>query len=200
MTTTIFRNGIEKIMRLFYEHRSKFHLRDIGRKIKLNENSVSRFLKELENDNLLCSEKEGNLKKYSFVKSKNVFAIFTILDIEKFEKLSFIRKKAVNLFLQTLETPPIFALLFGSTAKGNFNLKSDIDILIISGRKIDTLKAGSEVESQTGLRVHCLQIAYKEFLFELKSKEDPVIQSALSSGYPLLNHIFYYEVIHNGKT
>jgi len=30
-----------------------------------------------------------------------------------------------------------------------------------------------------------------------KLKEDKVIQSALETGYPVLNHIYYYEVLQN---
>ena len=38
-----------------------------------------------------------------------------------------------------------------------------------------------------------------EFLDELKLKNDRVVQSALNTGYPLTNHIMYYEAYYNEK-
>ena len=186
-------------MHLFYDNKNgSFHLRDIARKSKLNENSASRFLNELEKNGLLCSKREGSLKKYSIVKNKETFAVFSIFDIEKFEKLPALRKRAVDIFLQKLENPPIFALLFGSTAKENFSHKSDIDILLVFPAKNDTSKAESEAEALTGLKIQCVQLKYKDLMSELKLKEDAVIQSALHSGYPIINQVYFYEVVYNG--
>ena len=39
-------------------------MRDIARKTELNENSATRFLKQLEEEGALVSKREGNLKKY----------------------------------------------------------------------------------------------------------------------------------------
>ena len=47
---TILKEGYEKILRLFYSQKdARIHLREIARRTKLNENSVFRFLKQLEN-------------------------------------------------------------------------------------------------------------------------------------------------------
>ena len=35
----------------------------------------------------------------------------------------------------------------------------------------------------------------QDFIKELKLKEGPVVQSALFSGYPIINHIAYYEAL-----
>ena len=40
---------------------------------------------------------------------------------------------------------------------------------------------------------------YEDFTNELKLKNDMVIQSALETGYPLINHIKYYEEINNAR-
>ena len=117
-----------KIIELFYNHKfSQIHLREIARQTKLHEPSVSRFLDFLEKDKILLTAKEGNLKKYGLRKNKKVYALFTLFDIEKLEKLPLNRKAAITSYLQTL-TPPVFAILFGSTAKENYQEESDLDI------------------------------------------------------------------------
>ena len=102
------------------------------------------------------------------------------------------RKNAVTYFLDKLEEQPIIAVLFGSTAKGNYSEDSDIDILLIVNKKIKTEKTEKYVNSQTGMHVNCIQITYRDFINELRLKQDRVIQSALYSGYSLTNHIKYY--------
>ena len=196
METLIIKPGIEKIMRLFYESKREIHLRDIARKTKLNENSVTRFLRVLEKEKFLLSKKDGNLKKYNINRSKQVFSLFSLFDIWRFEKLPSLRKKSIEIFIDKLNSVPVFAVLFGSSAKENFNKKSDIDLLIVVNGKIKTDKAEFETEAQTDLKIQCFQMDYNDFLLELKMKKEPVLQSAIKTGYPLINHIRYYEVIY----
>jgi len=193
---TIFKSGYEKIMKSFYNEKSaKIHLREIARKTKLNENSVSRFLNQLEKNKILKSEKEGNLKRYSIKKDNLAFSMFAFFDIEKFENLLSLRKKAINYFLERLEIKPLIVVLFGSTAKGNFAKNSDVDLLLIVNEKIQTSKAEDYSESQTGIKINILQISHKNFVNELKLKEDNVLQSAIETGYPISNHIKYYQEV-----
>ena len=139
MTTTILRKGPEKIMNLFYENQmieNSFYLRDIARKTSLNENSASRFLSDLEKSDILSSKKDGNRKSYFVVRNQRSFAIFALFAAEKYEKLDNIRKRAIKIFLDKLSVPPIFAILFGSTAKNNYTSKSDIDIILVSSGRM----------------------------------------------------------------
>ena len=195
---TILKSGYGKIMQLFYKDRSaKLHLREIARQTKLHEPSVTRFLHALEKEQILKSEKDGNLKKYSIKQSKRTYLIFTSFDIERFEKLPSIRKNAIKTYLNHLPEKPIFAVLFGSTAKETYKEDSDIDILIITNNEISAKEAEKEVDALTAMKVSTFQIGYKDFLIDLKMKEDKVVQSAIQSGYPLLNHIQYYEVLYH---
>ncbi len=195
---TILNSGFEKILTLFYQDKSaKIHLRDIARKTKLNENSAFRFLKELEKSRLLLSKKDGNLKKYELQKNEKVYSVLTYFDVLKLNKLPNLRKKAVFYFLDTLKEKPVIAFVFGSTAKNTYKEQSDIDILLIVNKKIDTKKSEDYTDAQTGIRVSCFQITIQEFIDELKLKRDHVIQAAINTGYPITNHIEYYRMIYN---
>lgn len=197
---TILKTGYGKIMSLFYKNkRVKLHLREICRQAKLHEPSATRFLNSLEKSGILRSEKDGNLKKYSLVKSNKSYLVLEFFDIEKFEKIPLLRKNAIKAYLDKLSEKPIFAVVFGSTAKGTFNDGSDIDILLISNRKADAKEAEKEADALTAVKVSTFQMAYEDFLTEIKMKKDPVVQSALQSGYPLINHIQFYEVLYNER-
>ena len=190
----ILKEGYWKILELFYKGKNKkIHLRDIARQTKMNENSASRFLFSLEKQNILKSEKDGNMKKYFIRKNNLVYSIFTLLDIEKFNKLPLLRRNAINYFFKELEKKPIILFLFGSTAKEIFTNKSDIDLLMIVNKKIKVEDAQRYAEAQTGIRISCFQIKYGAFLKELKTQEDKVVGSAITTGYPLTNHIKFYE-------
>jgi len=193
----ILNSGYKKILKLFHIGKTTFYLREIAKKTKLNENTVFRFLNKLEKEKILKSEKQGNLKLFSLRKNKQTYAILTFFDIEKYEKLPDIRKTAITHYLNSLSKQPIFAILFGSTAKETYRNDSDIDILLITNEKINTQYAENEADAQSALKVSTFQMTYKYFLKELKLNEDPVVQSAINTGYPLLNYIQYYEVLNN---
>lgn len=195
----IISKGYLNILRLFYVNKKSFHLREIAKKTKLNENSAYRFLSKLEKDNILLSEKKGNMKFFSIKDNKKTYSIITFFDIERYEKLPSIRRVAIETYLNNLLKQPIFVILFGSTAKDTFRDESDIDILIVTNERINAKKAENEANVQSTLKISTFQIDYKKFIKELKLKNDMVIQSALETGYPLINHIKYYEEIRNAK-
>ena len=127
------------------------------------------------------------------------YFIFEAFDLERLEKLPSIRRNAIKTYLDNLPEKPVFAVLFGSTAKGTFKKDSDIDILIITNKKISAEKAEKETDALTAMKISTFQMTYKDFLTELKMKEDKVVQSAIKSGYPMINHIQYYEVLYNER-
>ncbi len=187
-------------MQLFYKDKAvKLHLREIARQTELFEPSAYRFLNSLEKDQILRSEKDGNLKKYSIRKGLRAYFLFEAFDLENFEKLPSIRRNAIKTYLDNLPEKPMFAILFGSTAKGTYREDSDIDILLIANRKINPEQAEKEVNALTAMKMSTFQITYKDFLTDLKVKEDKVVQSAINSGYPLINHIQYYEALYNER-
>jgi predicted nucleotidyltransferase len=197
---TLLRTGYGKIMQLFYKDKSvKLHLREIARQTKLFEPSAYRFLNSLEKDQILSSEKEGNLKKFSVKSGIRAYFLFEAFDLDKFEKLSSIRKNAIKIYLNNLSEKPIFAILFGSTAKRTYKNDSDIDILLITNEKINVKQAENETNALTAMNMSTFQITYEDFITDLKMKEDKVVQSAIYSGYPLINHIQYYEVLYNER-
>ena len=190
---TLIPNNIQKIMNIFYKDKHiNIHVRELSRRTGLEGPSITQPLKKLEK-NILRAQKDGNLKKYSIQKTTQTSLLFQAFDIETINTLPRQRKQAIKHYLKTLEEQPIYAILFGSTAKGTYKQQSDIDILLVTNKKTNPKSAEEEVDALTGMKMSTFQITYKAFLKELKLQEDPVIQSAIKTGIPLTNHIKYYE-------
>jgi hypothetical protein len=70
---------------------------------------------------------------------------------------------------------------------------------LITDEKIDAKNAEKEVDALHAISISTFQMMYKEFTKEIKLKEDKVVQSALNTGYPLINHICFYEEFSNER-
>lgn len=197
MIRTIIHKQYWSILLLFYtNHNSPLHLRNISRKINLKESATSRHLHALEKTNILKSQKEANLKKYS-IKKQAIPEIFPLFDNEKLEGLPLIRKNAIKEYIRALSNKPLLLIVFGSTAKGTFTEESDIDLLQISANKIDPTEAKKHTEVLTGIKLQIFPILEREFYKELKLKQEPVIQAALTTGFPVFNNRYFYELMNN---
>jgi predicted nucleotidyltransferase/DNA-binding transcriptional ArsR family regulator len=193
---TLIKNAYWNILKEFYHNKNTpLHLREISRKIQLDQSALTRHLNQLTKVRVLTSEKEGNLKKFSIVKH-HIKAIYPLYDEEKLTHLPLLRKNAIHFYLQELPEKPVFALVFGSTAKGTFKEESDIDIITIFNSLVDTKKARTHAEAQTGITISEFQTTYKEFIKEVKLKKDAVIQSGIETGIPVYNKELYYEVLY----
>ena len=127
---------------------------------------------------------------------------FSYFDLERLELIEYKRGKAVKMFVEEVKNLklPYFALLFGSSAKGNYTAKSDIDIIIVFdvlgkdlNKKIDETK--KNILAEIGLKVNPIVMKLDEFLKEKENKKNYALQDAITSGYPVFGNQLYYEAI-----
>lgn len=195
--TTLIKDAYWKILKVFYLNRNTpLHLREISRRIKLDQSALTRHLNKLTSEKILKFTREGNLKKF-YIHRKQVKLVFPLYDEEKLEALPLLRKNAIKFYLEKLDEKPVFVMIFGSTAKNNFREDSDVDIISVFNKKSDTINARKYSESQTGIHISEFQLTYKEFMKELKIKEDHVIQAGIETGFPVCNNKEYYEVVYS---
>lgn len=196
MIKTIFHKQYYKIIELFYNnHNNALHLREISRRINLKESATSLHLNSLEDSKILESRKEANLKKYN-LRKQIIPYIFPLYDTEKLEKLPLLRKNAIKEYLKKMKKP-LLLIVFGSTAKNTFNQNSDIDILEVSN--YDSEQAKQHAESITGQKLQIFRISPAKLFKELKIREDHVIQAAITTGFPVFNKEYFYDVIYNER-
>lgn len=185
---------METILKIFYNTKNQpLHLREIARRINLSEGPASRHLNRLAKQGILKFRREANLKKFYLSDPSSIFPMF---DFEKVNNLPVIRRNALKYYLNSIKQKPVFIIVFGSTAKGTYKESSDLDLLEITNNKTDTASAIKTVQAQTSVRISRFQMTFNEFKKELKLKQDHVVQSALSTGFPVYNHKYFYEIIY----
>ncbi len=193
---TIIKPGMWKILKIFYSNKNKpVHLRQIARLSGMNESTASLHLKNLVKDGVMKHISEGNLKKF-YVSKSHLPEIFPLFDQERLEKLPLLRKNAIKLYIKSLENTPVLLIVFGSTAKGTFKDDSDLDLFEVFSIKKDA-KAKKLVEAQTGVHLQAFRMSEKDFLNELATKKDKVLQSALNTGFPVFNQKYFYDVVYH---
>jgi predicted nucleotidyltransferase len=193
---TLIKDAYWNILKRFYLNKNTpLHLREISRQVKLDQSALTRHLNNLTKSGVLDFKAEGNLKKF-YIQNGNIRKIFPLYDTERLESLPLLRRNAIRFYIEKLDVKPVFALVFGSTAKGGFKEGSDIDLVIVFNDKVDTKRAKSYAEAQTGITISEFQMTYKKFIMEARLKEDNVIQSGIETGYPVYNCSAYYEVLY----
>lgn len=186
------------ILAYFYSE-GKGHVRRIRKAVRLPEHTLLKYLKVLEQRKVLLSRRVGNLKMYHIDLQHPLVSIaFAYFAYERLEKLRYKRKKALTEFVKLLKGVkiPYFVLVFGSTAKGNYTKKSDVDLIIVHegvGAKIDAIK--KKIYAETGLQINHINMKMKEFIQEKGNKENFALQDALESGYPVFGNQLYYQLV-----
>lgn len=195
MMNKLIKPGTWKILHIFYLNRNKpLHLREIARQAKINESTATSHLNALVMQNILSAKKEANLKIFS-LKANAIPDIFPMFDEKRLDELPILRKNVIKQYIEAMDEKPVFAVVFGSTAKGTYTDDSDVDILEIFNRKKDTEDARDFAESQTGINIQAFQMTEKQFAKELAEKKDKVVQSAIITGFPVFNQRYYYEAV-----
>ena len=197
----VFGKGKEKILECFYRNRKKeLYFSEILRETGLTPNTTLKHLRNIQELGLISSTKKiGNTFYRITPKNPLVYAIFSYFDYKRLNELPPERKRAVNDFLNGIRVKPLIAIIFGSTAKGNFGRQSDIDMLLIFNKKerIDK-KLKEEVKAVTGVRIQTFIIDLDYFKEQILKEEDKVITHAIKTGFPVTGNDRFYKGVLNG--
>jgi predicted nucleotidyltransferase len=195
-TKSIFGKGKEKIIECFYKNKNKeIYFREILRQTGLTQNTTLKHLKLLQEFNLVTSNKKINNTFYKVnPKNPQIYSLFSFFDYKRFSALPSSRKNAITEFLDKIENKPIIALIFGSTAKGNFEKESDIDILMVyNNKESENNKLKEDIEAITGTKIQTFIINYDYFKEQALKQEDTVIAHSIKTGFVMLGHYNFYK-------
>ena len=197
----LFGRGKEKILECFYRNRQKeLYFSEILRETKLTQNTTLKHLKNLQNSNLVISNKKiGNTFYRINPRNPQIYSIFSYFDYKRLNELPSEIRRAINEFLNKLKIKPLIVLVFGSTAKGTFGKDSDIDILLIFNmkEKKDT-KLKEEIEAITGVKIQTFIIDFDYFREQIIKEEDKVITHAIKTGFVITGNDKFYKEVLNG--
>lgn len=198
MNSIILNKGKEKILECFYRNRNKeLYFSEILRETKLTQNTTLKHLRSLEENQLVIRNKKiGNTFYKINKKNVQVYSLLSYFDYKIFNELPNSKKRAILNFLESLETKPLIALVFGSTAKKTFTKISDIDILLVFNKKeAKHAKIRSDIEAITGEEIQEFIIDYEYFKEQIIKQDDSVITHAIKTGFVLSGHYCFYNKV-----
>ncbi|MBI5072980.1 nucleotidyltransferase domain-containing protein [Candidatus Woesearchaeota archaeon] len=143
-----------KILRVLSEVRTAYTLKDIVEETGLSLSITHKAAEELHDENILIKIKgSGKEKLYKF-NAEGVFAssLFELFKIEKTkQRRDVILLKTWNILenlLTTIKNDISVLILFGSQARGEATLKSDVDVLIIPKEKVRLLESIKKIDKK----------------------------------------------------
>lgn len=173
MSSMILNTNSLKILEDFAEnYNKKVYGRNISKKLKMNQKTVSNILNKLEKEHLLKFSVEGKNKYYYLNKSnQNIKEIIKLIEINR--KIKFIEKykKFYELFAKFESKTEGILIIFGSYANFSANEKSDLDVLIIGKNK--EIK---DLEDLYGLKINIVRINKEKF-----NKEDTLVKEIIKN-------------------
>jgi len=170
-----------KILALYTNNYKKsLHLREISRQTKADVKTTQLQLKKLEKINVLSSTIKGKNKEY-VLNLNNVIAKYYLIMAEIFASViylqkNFLIKKVVTEIENKIDDPLV---LFGSFVKGGHTKESDIDLFVISEKKIDR-RMILDTSRFVGHDISIKSTSRSKFSNGLKNR-DPLINEVVSN-------------------
>ena len=170
-----------KIIGLYADNYKKsIHLREIARETDVDVKSIQLQLKKLERINVLSSILKGKNKEYT-LNLNNVITKYYLIMAEGFIsviylKKHFLIKKILDEIGKKIYDPLI---LFGSFVKGGHTKESDIDIFVISEKKIDK-RVALETSDLVDREINIKSSNKTQFFNGLQNK-DPLVNEVVSN-------------------
>ena len=159
-----------RVLEFFLKTGKEIHVKKLARELNISPQTATYYLKFYKRAGILKERKEANLLLYSLEDNAltKQLKIFYILD----QIYPFIFKFANKNNITSVA-------LYGSHASGAFDENSDIDLLLISQKKILNLSELKRLERKMGKEVKIQTFSLGEWR-NLKRKSNPFVQSVLS--------------------
>ena len=178
-----------KVLRHLVMHRNwQFNITELAKDINLNKGILSRLVKDLEKENLINVSRKGKIKLFSINKD-NLFIKNIIISL--FEKETNFTVDILEKLVEKLETRSESIILYGSFAKGNANLNSDIDVLVITKNK-NNLEKDIEYLKKDFLN--------NDFLLRVDVMDVLELKNIYKIGEPFIKTVIENHKILRGKT
>jgi hypothetical protein len=164
-----FKSKIEnEVLRYFFINQNqRAYINELARTLDLDPGNLSRKLKEFEEEGILNSEFLGK-QKYYFLNKKYPL-------IKEIKKAFSMKNGLPDLIASEMQKIKKIkqVFIFGSYAKGKFNDKSDIDVLIIGNHSLSEVsKAIMKIEKKIKREINTVDMTEAEFKKRKKDKDE----------------------------
>jgi len=129
------------------DYSRKIYGRDVAKKLRMNQKTVSNTLNELEKEDILKFTHEGK-NKYYYMNEFYPYIKEIIKLIEIQRKINFLKKydKLKGLFSKLENQSEGILIIFGSYANFNANERSDLDIFVTGDISIEDLETSYNIK------------------------------------------------------
>lgn len=157
----------------FLNSQESLFVNEISRKLNLDKRNLVKKLKELEDEGILESRVQGNQKLYSINKKYPLY--------DEYKRIVFktigIESKLRDLLSNIKGVEKVY--LYGSYAKDEMEMHSDIDLLVIGDHKIVLLQRQiNKLQKEINREINVVNMDIKEFK-NRKKGEDPFLETVL---------------------
>ena len=185
----------DKIYKAYFESgKSTLYFNEIKELSKLSDSSLTNTLHKLTKNSILIQEKTKANTFYK-IKDKQLFALkFSEIAMQKFNELNPGIKIPLRNFLKDIPKEVYAIILFGSASRREEQNESDIDILVITNKKINLANNKKEAELTSKHPFSLFHATIEQFI---QNKDDIIVQ-ARKTGFPVYKEQNFYEVILDG--
>jgi len=152
-----------KILRLLVRYENKeFTSRELAKLANTSHTSVLRIINDLEANNIIKKEFYSRAHKIKINKSSYLYNLIK----EIFNKEVNVKNELIKDIKTLIPENIISTVLYGSIAKEEENEKSDIDILIITNKKLK--EQDNNIINKYGNNLHIIQLTLNQFRKEAR--------------------------------
>ncbi len=182
----------DKIYKAYFESKkNSLYFNEIKELSELSDSSLTNTLNRLTRNNILTQEKTKSNTFYK-IKDKKVFALkFSEIVTQRFNELNIGVKNPLRNFLKGISKEVYTLVLFGSASRKEEQKESDIDLLVITNKKINLSNNKKEAEVTSKHRISIFQATIEQFI---QNKDDVIIQ-ARKTGFPIYKEQNFYEAV-----
>ena len=159
-----------KVLEYFITHPSiEVHLKELSRNLGISSGSAKIYCDIFERDGILHVKRKGNLRLFTL--NNNDFAVREL-------KKAYYAILLKELGIEKIAENSISLAIYGSFASGNFDERSDLDILIIGGEEDVNRDLILELQEKLGREIQLTIIPYYRWE-KMKKEGDKFAESVL---------------------
>lgn len=169
------------VLAVLARHNAVFTTGQVHRLLtEYSEEGIRKVLRRLSGQGIVLSERIGNAYAYRF--NKEHLAARHIVELARLQETFLSRLRD---YLASWQTPPVYAAVFGSAARGRMTPASDIDLLLVRPRAAEAWddqldELATTVTRWLGNDTRVLEFTEDEIA--TRSREEPVLDDVLQEG------------------
>jgi len=163
--------GFKILIYFLFNSDLEIHIKELARKLKISPSTAKYYCDFLKKENILEKDKKGNMVIFSLNNSS-----MYVKELKKTYTLIYLK----DLGIETLNKKHMSIAVYGSYSSGEFNEKSDLDILIIGKKKEVNKDLVLKLEKKFEKEIQLTILSYYEWE-KMKKNKDAFALEVLSN-------------------